>query len=98
MADDESRAARQKALAEKKRRLEEIKARRRQPTSSAAATTTSADGGATSSSANKNLDSYIDDLLKTSTPGLTLAPTADAAAAAEGEEGKVADNVEETKD
>jgi len=91
MADDESRAARQKALAEKKRRLEEIKARRRQPSAAASA---SAGGAASSSNADgassgAGLDSYIDDLLKTSTPGLTLAPapptpTAEAAGAAAG--------------
>ena len=81
MADDESRAARQKALAEKKRRLEEIKARRRQPTATATSATSSSDANAaaTASSAGAaaaGLDSYIDDLLKTSAPGLNLDTTA----------------------
>ena len=62
----DDRSARQNALAEKKRRLEEIKARRRQPSSSAVVDND--DGGDGSSSSN-NLDSYIDDLLKTKTPG-----------------------------
>ena len=62
------REARQKALADKKRRLEEIKARRRQPTSTvssgtSATTKTNADNGS-------GLDSYIDDLLNTTAPGL----------------------------
>mmetsp|Transcript_8626 Transcript_8626/g.15655 ORF Transcript_8626/g.15655 Transcript_8626/m.15655 type:complete len:805 (-) Transcript_8626:204-2618(-) len=95
MADDESRAARQKALAEKKRRLEEIKARRRQPT--AAAITTAAAGGGASAGDNAasaaGLDSYIDDLLKTSTPGLTLAAATETAPT--GGEEKVANEEKE---
>ena len=77
MADDDSRTARQKALAEKKRRLEEIKARRQQKNrpSSAASSSSSAAATATTSTTSaaggNNLDEYIDSLLKTSTPGLT---------------------------
>ncbi|KAL3827180.1 hypothetical protein ACHAXA_006735 [Cyclostephanos tholiformis] len=77
MDDDSSRAARQRALAEKKRRLEEIKARRRLPNSS----TSVDDGGGSAAGGGKtNLDSYIDDLLKGSTPGvssLAIAPPVD---------------------
>jgi hypothetical protein len=80
MADESSlRAARQKALAEKKRRLEEIKARRNTTNTNTAATTTTAfdedaaAGAKKPTNNNANLDSYIDDLLKSSTPGLSLA-------------------------
>lgn len=66
MADDETRAARQKALAEKKRRLEEIKARRRGGAGDAGSGSGKGGGGA-------SLDDYIDGLLKSSTPGLGLA-------------------------
>eukprot|EP00577_Skeletonema_sp_RCC1716_P005554 CAMPEP_0113382638 /NCGR_PEP_ID=MMETSP0013_2-20120614/5947_1 /TAXON_ID=2843 ORGANISM="Skeletonema costatum, Strain 1716" /NCGR_SAMPLE_ID=MMETSP0013_2 /ASSEMBLY_ACC=CAM_ASM_000158 /LENGTH=767 /DNA_ID=CAMNT_0000265155 /DNA_START=11 /DNA_END=2311 /DNA_ORIENTATION=- /assembly_acc=CAM_ASM_000158 len=78
MADDDSRTARQKALAEKKRRLEEIKARRQNrpsatttPASASPAAAATASGGT-----NHNLDDYIDSLLKTSTPGLPGVNTA----------------------
>jgi dynein intermediate chain len=57
--DDETRTARQKAIAEKKRRLEEIKARRNAAVPASAAP---ASGG--------NLDEYIDELLKSSTPAV----------------------------
>jgi len=60
------REARQKALAEKKRRLEEIKARRRQPTSGSGGGTTTK----TTADSGSGLDSYIDDLLNTTAPGL----------------------------
>jgi len=77
MADDESRTARQKALAEKKRRLEEIKARRQnRPTATASSASPAASGAN-----NNNLDDYIDSLLKTSTPvlpGVTAATDATA--------------------
>mmetsp|Transcript_22859 Transcript_22859/g.47702 ORF Transcript_22859/g.47702 Transcript_22859/m.47702 type:complete len:819 (-) Transcript_22859:189-2645(-) len=97
MADDESRAARQKALAEKKRRLEEIKARRRGGGAAPAATAT-ASTSTPAAASNNNLDSYIDDLLKTTTPGLTLAPSAaasaDAPPAASGGDAKAATDEE----
>lgn len=75
MADD--RAARKKALDEKKRRLEEIKARRR----GVAAAGDDVVSTATSSAANGNLDSYIDELLKTSTPGIVSIASEEYAAA-----------------
>ncbi|KAK1743533.1 cytoplasmic dynein intermediate chain-like protein [Skeletonema marinoi] len=71
MADDDSRTARQKALAEKKRRLEEIKARRQNRPSATTAASASPAAAATASGGNHNLDDYIDSLLKTSTPGLS---------------------------
>ncbi|KAL9188235.1 hypothetical protein ACHAXT_006613 [Thalassiosira profunda] len=86
--DDTSRAARQRALEEKKRRLEEIKARRRAP----AATTPTSTAGSSSAAA-AGLDSYIDDLLKTSAPGLALAPKGEE----EGEE-KVEEKAEEKEE
>eukprot|EP00956_Cyclotella_meneghiniana_P012465 scaffold17726_cov53-Cyclotella_meneghiniana.AAC.1 len=57
--DDDTRTARQKAIAEKKRRLEEIKARR----NAAAAPSSSSSSGAPN-----NLDDYIDELLKSPAP------------------------------
>jgi len=68
------REARQKALAEKKRRLEEIKARRRQPTSTSGGTTTKT---TTDTGGSSGLDSYIDDLLNTTAPGLKGLSAAD---------------------
>ena len=97
MVDDESRAARQKALAEKKKRLEEIKARRRQPTSTGGGSS----GASTSTTGGNNLDSYIDDLLNTTAPGLALptttaeaTKTGDTVVNIGGEESKV-DNIAE---
>ncbi|KAL7472951.1 hypothetical protein ACHAXS_013336 [Conticribra weissflogii] len=79
MADDETRAARQKALAEKKRRLEEIKARRRGGGGAGGDGETSVGGGKGGGGA--SLDEYIDGLLKTSTPGLGLViPSVDSTA------------------
>jgi len=102
------REARQKALAEKKRRLEEIKARRRQPASSggggtSTTTKTTTDGGSS------GLDSYIDDLLNTTAPGLkglqpastdttTTASSADIVAAVSKEESKSAIDIEKKED
>ncbi|KAL7481501.1 hypothetical protein ACHAW6_007201 [Cyclotella cf. meneghiniana] len=60
--DEETRTARQKAIAEKKRRLEEIKARR-----NAGAASLPPAGGESSGG---NLDEYIDELLKNSNAGL----------------------------
>jgi len=66
MADDESRTARQRAIDEKRRKLEEIKARRQnRPTAAGSSSSAAAGGGG-------NLDEYIDSLLKTSTPGLSV--------------------------
>lgn len=59
--DDETRTARQQAIAEKKRRLEEIKARRN---AAAAPTTTAAPASGA------NLDEYINELLKSPTPAV----------------------------
>ena len=111
MADE--RAARQKALAEKKRRLEEIKARRTNANTYANATaaviTTEEDGVAAAAAPTSsffsskkndnrnNLDSYIDDLLKTSTPGLSLAAVS-AEEEEEEEEYRVADQVQVTNE
>ncbi len=106
MADESStlRAARQKALAEKKRRLEEIKARRTNASASASVVTTEEEdvaAAAVPSSSysskknnNINLDSYIDDLLKTSTPGLSLAAVSAEEEEEEEEEYHVADQVQ----
>ncbi|KAL3790522.1 hypothetical protein HJC23_007671 [Cyclotella cryptica] len=63
--DEETRTARQKAIAEKKRRLEEIKARR----NVCAASLPPADGASHTASGG-NLDEYIDELLKNSNAGL----------------------------
>jgi hypothetical protein len=62
--DEETRSARQKAIAEKKRRLEEIKARRN------AGAASLPPAGDASASAGGNLDEYIDELLKNSNAGL----------------------------
>ena len=102
MVDDESRAARQKALADKKKRLEEIKARRRQPTSTGGSSSGGATATSTTTSGGNNLDSYIDDLLNTTAPGLALPTNTAEAKTGDGvvvgrEESKV-DNVSEEKE
>mmetsp|Transcript_20620 Transcript_20620/g.25498 ORF Transcript_20620/g.25498 Transcript_20620/m.25498 type:complete len:723 (+) Transcript_20620:83-2251(+) len=74
MADDDLRAKRQAALEAKKKRLEELKARRSNresgttrggpPSSGASVAST----GSSSTDANKNLDNYIENLLKITAP------------------------------
>jgi len=75
---DEARAQRQKALADKKKRLEELKARRQQRGTQ---TVSAHEQAKAKVAASKNLDEYIEGLLKT--PAST--PTAAAAAAAANE-------------
>ena len=81
MSDEESRAARQKALAEKRRRIEELKARRQAAPPSTGETVAGNKGGA-------SLEEYIDELLKTSSPSLSLAPPSSTAEAATPKEEK----------
>ena len=69
--DDETRIARQKAIAEKKRRLEEIKARRNASAANAAPTATATSSTSTPTG---NLDDYIDELLKSTPTVAVVAP------------------------
>ena len=75
--DDEARASRQKALAEKRRRLEEIKARRARgggPASGGSSAGAAQPPSSSPKASGAGLDSYIDELLKAPPAVASAAP------------------------